>query len=149
MSVPSPLQYIATRQHEIEQAISLRRHFRAELKKLRSLSSPDTHRHWWNETTLVVAYKAKLLNMRDSAKWLSKFLLIVEGPELTSEDSSSDGTRTFRCTYKKGGKTLSLSLEVAVFTTEENPLANCRKVQVGVDTHTYTSSTPRYELICD
>lgn len=55
----------------------------------------------------------------------------------------------FRCSYKKGDKTLSLSLEVAVFTTDENPLTNCRKVQVGVDTHTYTSSTPRYELICD
>jgi hypothetical protein len=149
MPVPSTRKYTETRKQEIAEITTLRRHFRSELKKLRSLPSPEVTLHWWAKSYLQVEYRAKLLNMRDAAKWLSKFLLLVEGPELSSEDSAREGTRTFRCLLQKGDARLSLSLVVSVFTTEENPLANCRKVQVGVDTHTYTSTTPRYELICD
>lgn len=149
MPKPSIQKYRDTRLHEINLVTTLSRVFRKELKKLRSLPSPQVNKHWWDDNALTVSYKAKLLNMRDAAKWLSKFLLIVEGEELSSTDSPSAGTRTFTCTYKKGDYKLILLLEVDVFTQDENPLSNCRKVQIGVDTHTYTSTTPRYELVCD
>lgn len=129
--------------------VSLRRAFRPELKRLRTLQSPELALHWWCKDTLVVTYHAKLLNMRDAAKWLEKFMLVVPGESISSTDSASEATRTFAATYEKGKTTLILKLIVSVFEVSENPLAKCRKVQVGVDTHTYTSTTPRYELVCD
>jgi hypothetical protein len=148
MPLPSIQNYINTRQTEIASAVLLRRAFKSQLKKLRNLPSGELTRHWYMDSIICLKYKAKFLDMRDSAKYLDKFALIAPLEDIDSEDSD-DGVRTFFVRIRKGDYTLHLTLEAEPFTQEENPLANCRKVQVGVDTHTYTSTTPRYQLICD
>ena len=150
MPKPSAQRYIDTRKVEIDTIIFLRRLFSSELRKLRNLPAGELSRHWYCDDTLVLTYKVKFLDMRDSARFLDKFANICDLSTFTSDDSDS-GVRTFRASLTKGEQRarLSLVLEAEPFSPEENPSVKCRKVQVGVDTHTYTSTTPRYELICD
>ena len=128
--------------------ISLRRHFRAELKKLRNLAEPNliTSYYGWSEPALSVSYHAKLADMRETERWLRRFALIGPLESITSSDGE-DGIRTFRLTYSKKGKTLSLHLFARP--DDENPHANCRRIQIGVETHTHTSTTPKYKILCD
>lgn len=138
--------YISTREQEIAQMIGYRRLFATELKKLRSLPAPNIMPHWWLDA-LLVQYEARLLDMKQSERWLTKFSLVVPLERITSEDNSSDGTRLFTGRLKKGGKELFLQLLVRPILEGEDPQANCRKVVIGQDTHTYTS--PRYAIVCD
>lgn len=149
MSRPSLQSFIETRQQEIDSAIRLRRCFKSELRRLRSLPSGNLHRHWWSPNILCLEYLATLLDMRDSARWLDKFALVAPLESITSEDSDISGTRTFRAEVVKGTAKLVLTLVVSIPDAGEAPLAKCRKVQIGVDTHTHTSTTPRYQLVCD
>lgn len=148
MPKPSANDQVEYHKQQVADLVRLRRLFRSELKKLRSLSSPKLAKHWWLDG-LTLTYKAKLVDMRESAKWIDKFSLIVPLESITSDDSESEGTRSFSATYEKDGKKLFLRLDAEPFSDEENPLSKCRKVQVGVDTHTYTSTTPRYKLVCE
>lgn len=148
MSLPSTSKYIDQRKKEIELLIALRRLFKPELRRLRSLPNPNLDKHWYRDD-LSLTYRAKLLNMRDAARWLEKWLLLVPGESISSTDDEREGTRTFTASLKKGGHTLFLILVIEVFTEDEDPRATCRKVQVGTHTHTYTSTVPKYALVCD
>ena len=143
--------YIDTRQSEIDSAIRLRRAFKPELRRLRSLPAGNLHRHWWASDILCLEYRVTLLDMRESARYLDKFTLVAPLESITSEDNSATGTRTFRTEILKGEDKLFLTLVVSIPDSDsaDASRAKCRKVQIGVDTHTHTSTTPRYQLICD
>ena len=147
MSKPNAASFLEVRQAEIATMISQRRLFKAELRKLRTLPAPNLSLGWWDRE-LRLAYSATLIDMRDSAKWLEKWMLFVPPESITSTDSPRDGTRTFACTYEKKGKKLILTLEVSI-PDEVTASSKCRKVIIGYDTHNHTSTVPRYELVCD
>lgn len=154
MPKPSTKNYIDNRQTEINTAIRLRRIFRSELRRLRSLPLPSLAPHWWLNTRLTVTYRASLGDLRESARWLNKFALIVPLELITSEDSETDGTRTFTATLEKlhDGEIykLVISLEVRPLESESGaPVGSCRKVPIGTDIRTITSTTTRYQLVCD
>lgn len=151
MPVPSAKTYIDKQQAQIDRIIFLRRYFRVALRKLRSLPQGNLEPTWFGDG-LKLTYRITVLDMKQATRYLEKFALLVSLSEIRSEDDAREGTRIFRSTYRKDPTSstfLNLTLEVATLSRDEAPTANCRKVQVGVDTHTYTSTTPRYELICD
>lgn len=154
MPKPSALNYIGNRQFEIDKAIRLRRIFRSELRRLRALPSPSLAPHWWIDTRLNVTYRAALADIRESARWLNKFALVVPLELITSEDNETDGSRTFTAILKKlhAGEVykLAIFLEVRPLESESGaPVGTCRKVPIGTDTRTITTTTTRYQLVCD
>jgi len=140
--------------HQKSLHIRLRRLFRKELRYLRNLPTPEISiTEYWN-TNFNLTYHATFSDMRASEKYLARFGAVCGLENLTSEDEPS-GIRVFRGSYTSphadaNGRPITLYLRLlASPLTDDAPEAKCRKVLIGHDTNTYTSTTPKYKIVCD
>lgn len=145
---------LADLDHQKELTIFLRRLFRKELRYLRNLPTPDINLTEYYETHLNLSYHATFADMRESEKYLQRFGAVCGLESITSEDEDS-GVRVFKgrvTSPTRAPNNRGIHLHLYLFATpmeEGQPQAKCRKVQIGVDTHTYTSTTPKYKIVCD
>lgn len=145
---------LADLDHQKELAISLRRLFKSQLRKLRNLPNPDICISEYYDTYFYLTYHATFADMRESEKYLSRFGAVCGLESITSEDEPS-GVRVFKATLMAEHKTekkqnIYLILLLRATPMEDDvPEAKCRKVLIGTDSHTYTSVTPKYKIVCD
>ncbi len=145
---------LADLDHQKELAISLRRLFKSQLRKLRNLPTPEMSITEYYATYLTLTYRITIADMRESEKYLSRFGAVCGLEAITSEDEPT-GVRVFAASLSAKHKTennRSIYLHLRLYATPlegDAPEAKCRKVLIGTDTHTYTSTTSKYKIVCD
>jgi len=140
--------------HQKELTIALRRMFKTQLRKLRNLPKPEISITEYYNTYLTLNYHATFADMRESEKHLRRFGAACGIESIISEDTAS-GVRVFTVYLlherkRETGRKIYLFLRLYATPMEEDaPEVKCRKVLIGTDTNTYTSTTPKYKIVCD
>jgi len=130
--------------------IATQRVYGRHFKKLRALPKANVDfSNYWGKGHLTLNWHLTVLSMQQTEKFLEKWSTIFPLEAITTTDQPS-GTRLFKV-ESKGRFDAPFKLTFQLFATPEdgNKQAKCRKVQVGMETNTYTSTSPKYEIVCD
>lgn len=129
--------------------IEARRQFRSPLKKLRNLPTPTSIEYSEWGKSLNITWYATFANLRDSARYLERFGNACGFDQFSSEDDDIGGDRIYTARSLPNECGISLVLRLLASPDKDDPNATCRRVVIGQETYTHTSTRPKYQLICN